>query len=207
MAQTKTQIKSATVQVGKLLKGIDNDAIAIKKGQEIITKKLENVAKNTTTVKNLMVGISNAAIASTESKPAAKPEKSAKAAKSAKVVTAKPAKAAKPAKVKPAKAAKPAKLEAKSTNGSPSLKQVAKGILSKNGKPMGAANLYKEVTKVHDWSRQSLYNALKDEKTFRKTGDGANAQFSLINSGPDDSDEAERFVKSIESNPAVSNVV
>ncbi len=240
---TKTEIRNNTAKATKLLRGIDNETAQITKGVEALAKRTEKVAKDTAVVSGLLAGLSNAAIAGTEVKPAPKPaaktapkpaaKTAAKpAAKTAGVKTGKPAKkpAAKPAaKVaaktaskkpaakaapKPAKkvAAKSAKPAVAAAGERPKLKTVVNGLMdaaaaSNGGKPapIQAAVLYKQVCDAHGYySRQSLYNALKDEKSYKKVKDseGEDAYIRIPGSaasGTSD-EEAEAFVKGVDSN-------
>jgi len=225
--QTKTEIRNNTSKIGKLLRGIDNETLAIKQAQDKLNVRVKAVQDNARTVQTLIGGISNAALAA-PSKPvpakAVKPAKAAKPAKPAKVAKpAKPAKVAKPAK--PAKVAKPVKVKAEKlvkaakasdktppTSDRPSLKKVISEIIAKSGKPMGTADIYKAACQKYGyWSRQSLYNALKDIKVFAKNGE----EYSVVgepdvdtNSMSDSSDtEADDFVKRVEENSSVAGLV
>lgn len=215
--------KQAQAKIGTLLKGIDNSVVVIEKHQQ-------NTKQSVAEIKKLITGLNSqpATKPAKAQKPAkapkapkpAKPTKEAKA--SAKMaakhpapkVALKPAKTpkeAKPAKApKPAKAAKPAKAEADKgpVSGRPGLKDVLHELIHEaNGEAVSAASLYRDaVAKWGYWSRQSLYNALKDTKSFKKQGVG----FVNVKNGstPKVSDsEAESFVDKAASQPETSALV
>lgn len=226
--QTKTEIRNNTAKAQKLLRGIDNETVAIKKDQEKLNARVKAVQESTRVVQTLIGGISNAALAAPSAqkpapaqakKPAAKPQAQAKkpaakvrakpqAKKPAAKAQAKPAQKAAPkaqAKKPAAKAAPKADKPKAPVSNRPPLKKVITDILAKNGKPMGAAEIYKEACqKFGYWSRQSLYNALKDARSFSKDGDG----FRAASPKSTTTDvEAEDFVKKVEGNAATSTVV
>ena len=212
--KTKKTPKQAIARINSLLKGIDNSVIAINKQKAVLTDAVKEM-------KGLMGGLSNVQTAKVEkSAPAPKPESKSKpatkkpaakkpAAKkpAAKKPAAKAAKAAKKpapeakksAPAKPAKAASSS--EKKTVEGRPLLKDAVKQILADKNQ-MSAADIWKKATsKWGYWSRQSLYNVLKDEKSFSRHED----QFSLFNNKVDDA-EAESFISQVESSQAVSSV-
>jgi len=85
--------------------------------------------------------------------------------------------------------------------GRPSLKEAVRQIIMAGSSPMPAAEIWKLATaKWGYWSRQSLYNVLKDEKSFSRQGE----KFALATNSVDDA-EAEKFVKQVESRQAVSS--
>ncbi len=209
-APTTLSPKQAQVKITTLLKGIDNSSITIRKHQDLMT---ESVRK----VQDLIPAI--AAVPAQKPVPAAKP---------AKVPAAKPAKPAKPAKeptpaakksavVKPAakSVAKPA-VKVATTDNRPPFKQVISEIITKNGGPLEANEIFKAAenkaaTGGYDgWSRQSLYMALKDTKKFAKTEGGyglaavAPSRDAIVSTGDED---AEAFINSVEKNQEVSAVI
>lgn len=185
---TKKQLtpKQTVIRASKLLKGIDNSVLQIQKHQA-------SIDSNTSELKSLVNGLGTP--------PAAKPAKKVKEAK------AKPPKAAKPPK--PAKKAKEAKAASKSNgaskikppvDGRPSLKQAIQEVLA-NG-PLQAADIWKAATgKYGYWSRQSLYTALKDTKTFVNV----NKKFQLAAVKPNE--QVEAFVEKVASDTATAKVV
>ena len=202
--KTKKTPKQAIARINSLLKGIDNSVIAINKQKAVLTDAVKEM-------KGLMGGLSNVQTAKVEkSAPAPKPESKSKPATkkpAAKKPAAKAAKAAKKpapeakksAPAKPAKAASSS--EKKTVEGRPLLKDAVKQILADKNQ-MSAADIWKKATsKWGYWSRQSLYNVLKDEKSFSRHED----QFSLFNNKVDDA-EAESFISQVESSQAVSSV-
>lgn len=101
--QTKTEVRNAGAQADKLIRGIANNDESILKHQEQIGKKIQENGKNSSVLRSLIAGISNAAMV-TPPAPAAKP-----------AAQAKPASAKKPApKTAAKKPAAKAKAQAKS---------------------------------------------------------------------------------------------
>jgi hypothetical protein len=223
--QTKSEIRNNTAKIGKLLRGIDNETLAIRKDQDKLSARVKTVQENTKAVHTLIGGISNAALtapapAKSNGLPAKKPAVKAQP-KTAKIAakgikTKLTAKAAKPKAVaktaKPKAAAKLAKVQAKPektppASDRPSFKQVITEILAVK-EPQGAAEIYKAACQKHGyWSRQSLYNALKDAKSFSKNGEGySRVQGSTKSTATSDS-EADEFVSKVAENTATANVV
>jgi hypothetical protein len=229
--QTKTEIRNNTAKATKLLRGIDNEAAAIAKDQAKLNQRVENVKKSVTVVASLLGGISNTALAApvapakpapAAKKTAAKPAKPAKPAKKAAAKLAKAAakKAAKTAKKAAAKAA-PAKKAAKPAVAAkpgerPPLKSLINGTLDAvSNEWTPAAEIYKQVcAKAGYFSRQSLYNALKDEKSYEKQGEGAAAKFRRVAGASASAkaapatkttdEEADKFVEKSTTNPATA---
>jgi hypothetical protein len=176
------------IKATSLLKGLDNSAAIIAKKQAEITKSTKELVQ---------------ALGSISAPQPAKPAKAEKVAK-----PAKPAKAEKPAKpAKAEKPAKPAKAEKPAAQKAPALKPVIIQALE-NGS-MTAADLYTHVKKIHDWSRQSLYNALKDETLFTKDGDKFKraTKSSKSNGTHDDDEETNRLLESVAKSKEVMQVV
>jgi len=207
--------KQAAVKASSLLKGIDNSVAVINKHHGIIKE-------NTVQLRNVVTGLSNAAVQETP-KPKApakpKPAKAEKAkakapakAKAAKAKAAKAKAAKKEAKAKPAKkgekpkAEESAKASAKMkppVDGRPTVKDATREEIAANG-PDTKANLYHKVTdKYGYWSRQSFYNALKDKKSFR-TVDGKIQVIGTPGAKTTD-EEASRFVESVRKDQAVAS--
>jgi outer membrane biosynthesis protein TonB len=221
--QTKTEIRNNTAKIGKLLRGIDNDTLAIKKDQAKLNVRIKAVQDSAKTVQTLIGGISNMALAAPASlkkvqfkkpEPKTASKVSPKAPKAPKKPTPKKAatKTAAPKKDLKKATKAPAAVKAstsESPQDRPSLKKVITDIILKNGKPMGAADIYKiACQKFGYWSRQSLYNALKDNKAFAKKGEGYDVPDSSPISISETSDsEAEKFVQRVEGNSATSAVV
>lgn len=219
--QTKTEVRNAAAQADKLIRGIDNDVAAAKRLQEQADKKLEKATANSIVVRSLIAGISNAALtqqAAPAPKPAAKPQakpaaKPAPAKKpEAKVAAKKPAAKAAPKAAKPA-----AKASAASSDGArPDLDDVARDIISKAGKSLTAAAIYHGCQQLADkkgfkvWSRQSLYNQLKNPAKFSKTGDGAEATFDNVTQAASSKvtdAEADKLIKKVEKDSVAASVV
>ena len=220
--KTKTEVRNASAQADKLVRGMDNNSVAIQKHQQEIEKKIAENAKSAVTVRSLIAGISNAAL--TAPAAPAKPAAQAKPAKAAKQ-PAKPAAKAAQAKAKPAAKsalkAKPAPKAPESggdLNGKKGFKLdvVARDIIASAGKPLTAAEIYhgcEAIAKKNGfkvWSRQSLYNQLKITTRFTKSGDGAAATFQNAGSKASPKSatdqDAEEYVKKVEKNQAVANV-
>lgn len=225
--KTKTEVRNAAAQADKLIRGIDNNNVSIRKHQDEIEKKISENAKSTITARSLIAGISNAALVTPAPAPAAKPaaKTAAKPAPKAKPTPKKPAAKASPKKAaaKPAPKAKPAKAPKAPESGSDlngkkgfKLDVVARDIIAEAGKPLTAAEIYhgcEAVAKKHGfkvWSRQSLYNQLKITTRFTKSGDGAAATFQNAGtkaaSKATTDQDAEDYVKKVEKNTAVANV-
>jgi hypothetical protein len=243
--QTKTEIRNNTAKIGKLLRGIDNETLAIKRDHDKLGSRVKAVQENARSVQTLIGGISNTALATpvkpakvaaakkpeakkpakvaaakkpakkleakkpVSKKPEAKkPAKKLEAKKPAKAVAKKP-EAKKPAKVAAAKKPVAAKAEKNVAGNRPPLKKVISDIITKNGKPMGAAEIYKEVCQQFGYySRQSLYNALKDNKSFAKNGEEykvVESQTPSAKSAVSDS-EAEDFVRKVDEDVATSTL-
>lgn len=194
--------KQAKAKFDSILSGIDNNSVLIAKKMSTIDEQVKQLA-----------AVAPIAFQPTAAKPAP-------AAKVAAVKTPKPAKvpAAKPAKEP--KVAKPAQKTAPKASAKPAaktavekipLKQVLKMILQAGGNEYTAANeLYKTaIAKYGSWSRQSLYNALKDTKTFVREGDNyklAEKQNVAPSTATGEKDEADRFVAKVEGDTAVSQM-
>jgi hypothetical protein len=224
--QTKTEVRNSTARAEKILRGIDNDVMAIESRTKAVGQKAEEFKK-------ILSGLSNTALSSSETKkapekaapkpaakPAAKPAQKPAAKKPApkkpapapkKQAAAKPATkaAAKPAAKKAAPAAKPAAKKSAPAEDRPKLVDVAASILQKAGKALPAAEIYRDACKAHGyWSRQSLYNAL-EKPIFVKKGDGASATFDLKDrsSASASDSEADNFVSKVAADPATSAVL
>jgi len=200
--------KQAIARINSLLKGIDNSVLVINKHKTVLNDAVKEA-------RSLMGGLSNLQAAPAKKPEAKKPEakKPAPAKKPAlakkpvkKTEIKKPAPAKKPVKKTEIKKPAPEKSvpakPGKPVEGRPSLKEAVKQIIVAGGNPMTAADIWKQATaKWGYWSRQSLYNVLKDEKSFSRAGE----KFSMSRSTVDDA-EADKFVQQVESNTVVSNV-
>jgi hypothetical protein len=190
--KTRTQnltVKQAQVKVTNLLKGIDNNNVAI-------SKKLE---ENENAVKQVQM-LFPSALTQPDVKPAqAKDLKTAKKAKAKETATNE---AVKQTKTKPA--AKTA-----TQDNRPPLKQVIVEILTKAGKSVGAAEIFRTACAEYGtWSRQSVYNAL--EKHFERADEGYKLHEKVISNSqrsPDEKDEADLFVDSVEAVQSTASVV
>jgi outer membrane biosynthesis protein TonB len=211
--ETKLTTKQMSVKIDKILKGVDNSVAQIQKHQSAIGEAIP-------VLRSLAGGIANSVeTAKTQTlvkavKPAkapkpAKPAKAPKPAKPAKAPKpAKPAKAPKPAKTpkpaKPAKAPKPAKPNAKPSSVRPALKQVINDVLVNNGTPMSSADIYNTIINKHGkWSRQSVYNALKDVSMFTKN----EGVFSLGSKVKKSDEKIEALVANVAADSDVAKVV
>ena len=224
---SKADIRNASAKVGKLLRGIDNDTAAVVKMKDQIDKKIGSITQSNGLVKDLVAGISTAALATPEP-PKTKPVKAPPTPKAAKPVKA-------PAKPKPAKppvkkvekapVAKPLKPPAKKTNGDkssvaiderPPLRQLLSDLISSK-KSIKSSDIYHNIEELADtagfavWSRQSVYSLLKklvEQNEIVKSGDGADAIYSLP-AGQHvvaTDDEADRLISKVESSSAVAAV-
>jgi len=153
--------KQAEIKVGSLIRGIDNFVTRIKKDTALVVDAMLEF-------KQVLPALSNTTKAAKVEKTSAKVEKtSAKVEKtSAKVekTSAKPPKKEKAAS--PLKAARKAKPPVKER---PTIKEAIQEMLKTHGS-LPPADLWKKtVDKYGYWSRQSLYNALKDDNLFKKS--------------------------------------
>jgi len=177
---TVVKVKQTTAAISRIIKGIDNEAVSVKKAHEALTKKIDKINASVSVANKLLSGLSNISVASLPkaipnpvSKPEGKPSKTPE-----KVVAAVKAPTTKDTTLSVPKDAP----EASSvSNGSRvPLKTAIDDVISSSDKPLSAATIYAGVTSKHgQWSRQSLYNALKDDTRYVKTGDGANAAYSI----------------------------
>ena len=207
-----------------MLKGIDNDTTAVVKMQDQLNKKTQNIIQTNGLVKELVNGISNAALATPEPLKA-KPVKAAPPPKPVK--TAKPVKtSAKPVKtatVKPAKAAakKPAKSNGTKNGGSvsiderPPLRQLLTDLIS-GKQSVKSSDVYHQVEDLAStggfevWSRQSVYSLLKklvSQNEIVKVGEGPDAVYSLpTGQNLASDDEADRLITKVEGSSAIASV-
>jgi len=86
--------------------------------------------------------------------------------------------------------------------GRPALKQAIQEVFNGNSNgPLAASEIWKTVTgKYGYWSRQSLYNALKDSKLFKKEGD----KFQSISQ---EDESVDKFVESVGKDQSVAGTV
>jgi hypothetical protein len=229
--ETKNDLRVATAQLMKTIKGIDNDVVSVNKLRDNFFKSADGLKEKAVQVQTLAMAISNKSFElHTSNEVAEKALKTAtklaaSAAKAPAKALTKPTKAeAKPAKVKaeakPAKAkeakAKPAKAkEAKAVSGSvdnrPQLKAVIKNALESASNPLTAAEIFQAAKSVADkdgfkvWSRQSLYNQLEDRKSFSKDGDKDKAVYTIASSLVEE--DVENFLKKTASSSASVSAV
>lgn len=202
--ETKLTTKQMSIKIGKILKGVDNSVTQIHKHQTSIGEAIPALQKLVGGITNNITPVAPAK----ETKPVkevkkAKPEKPVKEAKKPvkEVKKAKPDKEVK----KPAKELKkPAKEVKKPVAERPALKQVIKNVITNNGTPMTSSEIYKTIIDKHGiWSRQSVYNALKDKSLFTRTND----VFSLtvVRTKPDE--KAEALVADVAADSDVTKVM
>lgn len=213
--------KNVTAALSRTLKGLDNEANSARKAHDALNSKLDKITESVSSLNRLVAGLSNASVTTV---PAAKTAVKSDAKPVAKVN--KPVGVKKnevPEKDPPANVVNKSHAVAKGagevevvkidgpvpTNGSakPPLKGVIESVLNDSTSPLSAANIYTLVTaKYGTWSRQSLYNALKDDKRFSKTGEGAEATYSVVKSQASTpavtDDEADLLIKKMETNSA-----
>jgi hypothetical protein len=230
--ETKNDLRVATAQLMKTIKGIDNDVVSVNKLRDNFFKSADGLKEKAVQAQTLAMAISNKSFelhtsnevaekalktatklaASTAAKaPAKAPTKPTKAeAKPAKVkAEAKPAKA-KEAKAKPAKA-KETKTVSGSVDNRPQLKAVIKTALESASNPLTAAEIFQAAKSVADkdgfkvWSRQSLYNQLEDRKSFSKDGDKDKAVYTIASSLVEE--DVENFLKKTASSSASVSAV
>lgn len=211
---SKGDLKSAAIQVNKLLKGIDNDTSTVLKqlqhnNEKIkqMTGKIGEITEKIGSITKTINTISSAAIGNTTVTPTkeSKPKEASKSKEPKPQKDTKKASEAKPATNKAKDAKKPEKT-AKKPEEKPPLKMVIDSILSKSSEPVKTSVIYAEVSKVHDWARQSLYNALKDSDKYIKVGDGADSAYKLNNKQPVTDNDADKMIDKMESS-SVANVV
>jgi hypothetical protein len=188
--KTKTKAKPLTpkqaeIKINKILRGVDNSAAQLE-------KHTKNIQESMPVVRELLSGLTNP------------PEKPAP-----KAAPKKPAPKKADNKKTPKAKAKPAskKADGKKSNdvkkpvaGRPALKQAIQEVFNGNG-AMAASEIWKAVTaKYGYWSRQSLYNALKDGSLFKKDGD----KFLSISQ---EDEKIDKFVESVEKDQSVAEAV
>ncbi len=166
--------KQADIKAASLIRGIDNSVARIKKEAASIADAAKQLKKS------VLPALSNPKAKASAKIPAKKasvriPAKKASAKASAKKASAKASAKKAPAKASakkapaqsPSKAAQKAKPPVK---GRPTIKEaIQETIRTSDGS--SPAELWKKVVGRYGyWSRQSLYNALKDVKLFKKVG-------------------------------------
>lgn len=204
---TNTSIpKQISSSINKTLKGLDNEAASVRKAHDALNSRLDKITASVSDLTKLMVGLSNAQVQAIKPVKTVKPSPAEKASKTPVKVEPKPKETvhteSTESTVQVVKITSPLP-----TGDKPPLKNVIDLILADSNGPLSAASIYALATaKYGSWSRQSLYNALKDEKRFIKTGDGAEAVYSMVKSvAPASSvtdDEADELIKKMESNSA-----
>lgn len=215
--ETKTQIRNGAARADKLLRGIDNQIVRL---ETTTRKEVDTLKEQAKEVRGLLTGLSNAAL--TASSPASPPVKAVKSAPASKPApTSKPGPAKKPQVSKPQKAQSKSAIKSNKTASKsptktvanpeshpeadpnrPPLKDVLRSLIRKNGS-LTAPDLYKAATQAYGyWSRQSLYNVLKDTTAFKKVGD----KFEEVGGEYTSDDEAEKFVESVKNNQATALV-
>jgi hypothetical protein len=231
----KNDLRNIASYANKLLKGIDNDTASVKRDQENINRRIDRVNENLVNLTKAVNAVANAAISNSVPAATKTAEKKPVANTSAKVVKTqdKPAKttklASKPvsngssAKKAAKKAAKVATVSVEHQNTGavkaapkiiraveerPALKTVIDRILAGKTEAIKASYIYNEACKLHgQWSRQSLYNALKDTNRYVRVGDGVEASYKLITKvNTVTEDETEKMITRVES-AAVANVL
>lgn len=211
--------KQTIAKINSLLNGIDNSVVVINKHKAVVNNAVKEV-------RSLMGGLSNnvqkalkketkPVKKTVKAKPAEKKNSEKKTEKKAekkvekKLVVEKKV-VEKPVEKKPEKAEKkPPKVKTKVASssppqpveGRPSLKECIVQAIS-GCEPMTMSEAWHKTTeKWGYWSKQSLSKALKDSKVFTKNGN----KFSVSVLKVDD-DEAEKFIKKVDNNQAISNV-
>ena len=214
MAKKDLTIKQAQVKASSLLRGINNDSVTMERCHERIKGAVKEVHDLVTSV------ITPSALSMAKSQHKETPKASEAAKKPPKVVqdnaVEPPQKAEKPKKpVKLVKTAKPVKKsESKGAVKTeetvrPTLKQIVKGYLSVG--PMEQSEIYRKACSEYGkWSRQSLYSALKDEKTFEKVGESSyqirDHGVVISKAEADGPSDLDKFIDEVESNSSVSSV-
>ncbi len=198
--------KQAQVKIVNLLKGIDNDNVVIAKKQEENQRKL-----------NELKAVMPLALTQPSTTPAVKVvvSKSVAPTNGGGTTAAKPIAASAKPKVKATvKATAKPSIKTESPDDRPPLKQVIADILAHSSSPMSKPDIYNAaIAKYGKWSRQSFYNAIKDEHRFQQVGEGfinvkATAAAKTHHADEaDEKDEADRFVESVEVNKSTSAVV
>ena len=196
--------RQAEIKAAQLIRGIDNSVARIKKETARITSSASELKKRVIPALSKVEEPKKAT-----SKKAAKkdPAPKAKAAKKAAPKKSAPAKKNGKAPAKSVKAVKAVKMK-DPVAGRPTIKEACTVAIKEAGGKMGAADLYKTVTgKYGYWSRQSLYNALKDKKTFKKVGDLYESVARSSSSKGTQDAEANAFVESVTKDSSVSRAV
>lgn len=213
---SKTDIRNASAKVGKLLKGIDNDTAAVVKMKDQLDKKIGSITQASNTVKELVSGISNAALATPPEPPKVKPAQS----KTVKTEAAKPTKAPVAAKKPPTST--PVKPTKKPENGKavmverPPLRQLIIDLVN-DKQSIKSSDIYPVIEAKAKtggfpvWSRQSVYGLLKkltEQNEFAKTGDGSDAVYSVpvMRNTVASDDDADRLINKVANSSAVAAV-
>lgn len=207
----KTDVKNIALMANRLLKGIDNETAAVMKLLKNNNERIEKVAENLEQLSRVVSTVTNAAITNSaqgavsaaKQSPKSSPKSPAPAKNIKQPNTGK--NVSKKTEIK-AKGQKNAAVSADR----PPLKNVIDGILGKyNGGPVKASVIYSEACSGKEkWSRQSFYNALKDNSRYARSGDGADTTYRLVKSTTITEDETENLIRKAESNySAIANVI
>jgi hypothetical protein len=185
--------KQMLARVQTLLRGIDNSVLAIEKHKTFVDDAVKEV-------KSLVGGIEDVTDWASDKSPESKPvvnKLESKKKPEMELCLGKP-KLEKATKVAVPTSVTSTKVKKAPVDGRPSLKEVVRQIVANDS--MSAAEIWNQATeKWGYWSRQSLYNVLKDGRLFSKQDD----KFSLANHFMD---EAEKFIKQVADNQVVKNV-
>lgn len=199
--------KQAAARVGVLLRGIDNSIGVIERQKQKISDNLKEAATLVTGLSNAVVDAPKAAVTKSPAKKVQKAKKTAtkpstKKAKTSKAKSSNGAKAKKVAKANPLTAKKPPK------EGRPLLKDAIRQVVAAAGSPMKSSDIYNQVVdKWGYWSRQSMYNVLKNDGGFQLV---ASNTYELVanESGQTTSDsETDQFIDQVAPTTGVGQAV
>lgn len=157
---SEVSTKAQTAAIVKMLKGIDNEAVALQKSHAQLHKKLESIQNTLTGAHKLVSALSNSSVK--------KPVVNTTASISGKPASHKNS-------ISPPNGTSTVASESKGP-----IKNAIVQVLKSSTKAMKASEIYNTLTSSYGtWSRQSLYNALKDANKFHRSGDSADAVYVL----------------------------
>jgi len=202
----KADVKNIASVANRLLKGIDNETTAVMKLLKSNNERIGKMADSLDKLSKVFSTVTNAAITNTTSTVAKATDKIVEKSNSVKAVKQLDKKAPSKSSGKENKVTSISPV----TNERPPLKQVIDKILENHGGgPVKSSDIYAEACSGKEkWSRQSFYNALKDNSKYARSGDGAETTYKLVRSVSISEEETESIIKKAESNYlAIANVI
>ena len=192
--------KQAKIKAVSLLRGMDNSVARVKKEAASMADAASQLKKVLPALSNVMKPAVNAAPKKSAPKKSAPKKSAPKKVCNPQKSAPKKGATKKSAAQNPSKAAQNAKPP---VEGRPTIKEAIQEVVQENG-AIPPADLWKKcVEKYGYWSRQSLYNALKDTKLFRKT----KGKIELPPTSGKKDDGVENFVDGVVADKSVSQAV